>query len=151
MEADNEPRLVVMLALLFSTSLSFMPQPPFVSTKLVGGTNVYRTAARAAVLRAALDEDADGIESSLQQKMASWDATDEEQRASTLGGNLPLVGLPGKPGRMTRKDQPTKMDGFDVGMNISGLVLFPLAILLLSVPFWIGTIDVSDVGPPPTS
>ena len=44
-----------------------------------------------------------------------------------------------------------KMDGFDVGMNISGIILFPLALLLVSFPFWIGNIDVSGVGPPPTS
>ena len=79
------------------------------------------------------------------------DASAEEQRASTLGGNLPLVGMPGLPGRMTRTDQPDKVDGFDLGMNISGLILFPLAIALFSVPFWIGNIDVSDVGPPPMS
>ena len=88
---------------------------------------------------------------SLEDKMASWDASAEEQRASTLGGNLPLVGMPGLPGRMTRTDQPDKVDGFDLGMNISGLILFPLAIALFSVPFWIGNIDVSDVGPPPMS
>ena len=88
---------------------------------------------------------------SLEEKMAAWEATEEEQRANTLGGNIPLIGMPGLPGRMTRTDQPDKMDGFDVGMNISGLILFPLAILILTVPFWIGSIDVSDVGPPPTS
>ena len=89
--------------------------------------------------------------SSLEAKMASWEASEEEVRSSTLGGNLPLVGMPGLPGRMTRTDQPTKMDGFDVGMNISGIILFPLAILLAAFPFFIGTIDVSSVGPPPMS
>eukprot|EP00325_Prymnesiales_sp_UTEX-LB-985_P007453 CAMPEP_0174708828 /NCGR_PEP_ID=MMETSP1094-20130205/10974_1 /TAXON_ID=156173 /ORGANISM="Chrysochromulina brevifilum, Strain UTEX LB 985" /LENGTH=83 /DNA_ID=CAMNT_0015907437 /DNA_START=194 /DNA_END=445 /DNA_ORIENTATION=- len=81
--------------------------------------------------------------------MATWDATEEEQRDSTLGGNIPLIGMPGMPGRMTRTDQPTNLDGFDVGMNVSGLILFPLAILVFTVPFWIGSIDVSSVGPPP--
>lgn len=88
---------------------------------------------------------------SLNEKMAAWEATEEEARANTLGGNLPLIGMPGLPGRMTRTDQPTKIDGFDLGMNLSGLILFPLAIALFSVPFWIGNIDVSDVGPPPMS
>ena len=37
----------------------------------------------------------------------------------------------------------------DVGLNLSGLILLPLALLLATVPFWIGAIDVSDVGPPP--
>ena len=27
--------------------------------------------------------------------------------------------------------------------------VLPLALLLATVPFWIGAIDVSDVGPPP--
>ena len=69
----------------------------------------------------------DEATSSLEEKMSKWYASEEEQRASTLGGNLPLVGMPGKPGRMTRTDQPTKLDGFDLGMNISGIILFPYA------------------------
>ena len=86
---------------------------------------------------------------SLEEKMASWDASEEEKRAKTLGGNIPLIGMPGKPGRETRTDQPKGLDGFDVGMNISALILFPLAIILFSVPLWIGSIDVSSVGAPP--
>ena len=88
---------------------------------------------------------------SLKAKMAAWEVTEEEARAKTLGGNIPLLGMPGLPGRMTRTDQPKRLDGFDVGMNFSALILFPLAIILFTVPFWIGGIDVSDVGPPPTS
>ena len=85
---------------------------------------------------------------SLDAKMEAWEATEEEARAKTLGGNLPLVGMPGLPGFMTRTDQPTKPDGFDLGMNLSGLILFPLAVVLFSVPFWI---DGMDLGPPPMS
>jgi hypothetical protein len=83
--------------------------------------------------------------SSLEEKMASWEASNGERRASSLGA-LPLVGMPaGPPGRITRTaGQPTKIDGFDVGMKLSGLILLPLAILLCTAPFWIG-----DVGPPP--
>lgn len=86
---------------------------------------------------------------SLEEKMASWEATEEEQRKATLGGMIP--GKLGKPGRDTRTDQPTKMDGFDIGMNISGIILFPLAIILATFPFWIGGVDFNSVGPPPTS
>lgn len=46
---------------------------------------------------------------------------------------------------------PSKLDGFDVGLNISGIILFPLALLLLTFPIWVGNLDVSSVGPPPTS
>ena len=104
----------------------------------------------APIMEATEKPPSDEATSSLEEKMSKWDASEEEQRASTLGGNLPLVGLPGKPGRMTRNDQPTKLDGFDLGMNISGIILFPLAIILATFPFWIGNIDISDVGPPPT-
>jgi len=96
-------------------------------------------------------EPPEAAKSTLEEKMASWEASEAEQRSSTLGGNLPLIGIPGLPGRMTRTDQPASLDGFDVGMNLSGLILFPLAIALATVPFWIGSIDVGDVGPPPTS
>ena len=89
--------------------------------------------------------------SSLEEKMASWEASEEEARSKTLGGNLPLIGMPGLPGRMTRTDQPTKADGFDVGMTISGIILFPLCFVVLFFPFFMGSIDVSSVGPPPTS
>ena len=82
--------------------------------------------------------------------MAKWEASEEEQRSKTLGGNLPLVGMPGKPGRMTRTDQPTKMDGFDIGMAISGVILVPLTLAIFAFPFLIGNIDVNSVGPPPT-
>lgn len=96
------------------------------------------------------EEAADG--KSLADKMASWEASDEERRATTLGGNLPgmVPGL-GPPGRDTRTDQPDKMDAFDAGLNLSGIILLPLALLVASVPFWIGSIDVSSVGPPPSS
>jgi hypothetical protein len=86
---------------------------------------------------------------SLEEKMASWEASEDEQRAATLGGIIPRkVGLPG---RVTRTDQPTEVDGFDVGMGISGVLLFPMAVLLASFPFWIGNLDVTSVGLPPTS
>ena len=98
---------------------------------------------------AMLAEPTDPSLGSLEQKMASWEASEAEQRSATLGGGLPLIGMPGLPGRMTRTDQPSRIDGFDLGLNLSGLILLPLALLLATVPFWIGAIDVSDVGPPP--
>jgi len=87
-------------------------------------------------------------QSSLDQKMSSWEATDDERRKATLGGVIPTA--VGKPGRETRKDQPTKMDGFDMGMAASGVILAPLALAVLAFPFFIGGVDVNSVGPPPT-
>ena len=60
---------------------------------------------------AAPDEDAETASASLEEKMAGWEASAEEQRKATLGGLIP-----GKPGFMTRTDQPDKVDGFDVGV-----------------------------------
>ena len=77
--------------------------------------------------------------------MAKWEATEEEKRKATLGGIIP------KPGFMTRTDQPSKVDSFDASMYVSGLILFPLAIIVLTFPFWIGNVDLSSAGPPPTS
>ena len=89
---------------------------------------------------------------SLEDKMAGWEASAEEQRANTLGGNLPLVGMPGLPGRMTRTDQPKggKVDGFDIGMTISAVILVPLTLAVFAFPFMMGSIDINSVGPPPT-
>merc|ERR1712127_926275 len=89
-------------------------------------------------------EVAEASAAALQEKMSKWDATEEEQRAKTLGGNLPLVGMPGKPSRVTRKDQPKKMDGFDIGMTASAVVLVPLALAVLAFPFFIGSVDISS-------
>ena len=77
--------------------------------------------------------------------MAGWEASAEEQRKATLGGLIP-----GKPGFMTRTDQPDQVDGFDVGLGLSGLILLPLALLIASFPIWIGSLDLSSAGPPPS-
>jgi hypothetical protein len=92
------------------------------------------------------EPDAAETVASLEEKMSKWEASDEELRSKTLGGNLPL----GMPGRMTRKDQPTKMDGFDMGMALSAVILIPLTLAVLAFPFLIGGIDVNSVGLPPS-
>ncbi|KAG8460580.1 hypothetical protein KFE25_011355 [Diacronema lutheri] len=70
--------------------------------------------------------------SSLEEKMKSWEATDEERRAATLGG---LV--------------PGKLDGFELSLN----VLFPLmlvsCIVVALFPLFSGFIDTSGAGAPP--
>ena len=48
--------------------------------------------------------------------MAAWEATEEEQRNTTLGGIIPGK-LLGPPGRATRTDHPDKMVGFGVNFN----------------------------------
>jgi hypothetical protein len=73
---------------------------------------------------------------SLEEKMKSWEASEEEIKAATLGGIVP---------------GSERSDAFDVGLWI----LFPLMVgsglLFAFFPLIMGNIDVGDVGPPPTS
>lgn len=74
---------------------------------------------------------------SLEEKMKSWEASDEEIKAATLGGVIP-----GGKGE--------RSDAFDIGLYIA----FPLMIVALvffgAFPFIMDSIDTSSVGPPPT-
>lgn len=71
---------------------------------------------------------------SLESKMKSWEASEEEIKAATLGGVV-----------------PGRTDAFDVGLYIA----FPLMVLsglaFAFFPLIMGNIDASSVGPPPTS
>ena len=205
-----------MLASVFAVSLCLVPQlttrphhaaVPAAARRLSAPTQaalteeeISRETERRRLAAEGKGEVAEASAAALGDKMAQWDATEEEQRAKTLGGNLPFVGMPGKPGRVTRKDQPTKMDGFDIGMTASAVILVPLTLAVLqcveravlivphppqgrsmaacalstlrrppsrqavapcaiphvcitqvlAFPFFIGGIDISSVGPPPT-
>ena len=70
---------------------------------------------------------------SLEDKMKSWEATEEEQKAASLLGVV-----------------PGRTDAFDVGLYF----LFPFMVISGLVfaffPFIMENIDVSSVGPPPT-
>eukprot|EP00588_Corethron_pennatum_P014869 CAMPEP_0194278736 /NCGR_PEP_ID=MMETSP0169-20130528/12002_1 /TAXON_ID=218684 /ORGANISM="Corethron pennatum, Strain L29A3" /LENGTH=165 /DNA_ID=CAMNT_0039022995 /DNA_START=51 /DNA_END=548 /DNA_ORIENTATION=+ len=68
---------------------------------------------------------------SLEEKMLAWEATDEEKRASTLGGVMP------------------SSDGFDVGLWIMFPFIVATSLLFFVFPFIMDKIDVSSVGPPP--
>lgn len=74
------------------------------------------------------------ISQSLKSKMKSWEASEEEVRAASLGGIV-----------------PGRSDAFDVGLYIA----FPLMVLsglaFAFFPLIMGNIDTSSVGPPPTS
>jgi hypothetical protein len=74
---------------------------------------------------------------SLEDKMKSWEATDEELKAASLGGNIPQI--------------PQRTDGFDIGLYIAFPFMIIACLLFLAFPFIAGNLDVSSVGPPPTS
>jgi ABC-type glycerol-3-phosphate transport system substrate-binding protein len=69
---------------------------------------------------------------SLEEKMKGWEATEEEQKAATLGGVVP------------------RGDAFDLGLYI----LFPFMVISgLAVAFFpliMGNLDLDSVGLPPT-
>ena len=71
---------------------------------------------------------------SLEEKMAKWEATEEEIKASTLGGVV-----------------PERSDSFDVGLYIAFPFMVIGCFLFLAFPLIADKIDVSSVGPPPTS
>ena len=72
---------------------------------------------------------------SLEEKMASWEASEEELKAASLGGLTP-----GKRGT----------DGFDIGLYIAFPIIVVTSLLFAVFPFIMDKIDVSSVGPPPT-
>ena len=71
---------------------------------------------------------------SLEEKMMTWEATEEEVKAATLGG---LV--------------PGKNDAFDVGLYVAFPLMVASGLFFAFFPFIMGNIDVGDVGLPPTS
>ena len=72
---------------------------------------------------------------SLEEKMKKWEATDDEIKAATLGGVVP----------------EKRADSFDVGLYIAFPFMVIGCLLFLIFPFVADKIDVSSVGPPPTS
>jgi hypothetical protein len=75
------------------------------------------------------DED---TKKSLEDKMAGWEASEEEIKASTLGGVV-----------------PGRSDAFDVGLYIAFPFMIIGSLLFAFFPFIMDKIDVSSVGPPP--
>lgn len=73
---------------------------------------------------------------SLEEKMKSWEASEEEIKAASLGGLTPGKGGGG-------------VDGFDVGLGIAFPIMVGSSLLFLLFPFMQGMIDFDSVGPPP--
>ena len=90
---------------------------------------------------------------SLEEKMAQWEATDEEKKAATLGGLIPepMMGS----GRKSSGEEETgvsaeRSDAFDVGLYIAFPIMVLSGLFFALFPFIMGSIDVDSVGPPPT-
>lgn len=69
----------------------------------------------------------------LEEKMASWEASEEEIKAASLGGIT-----------------PGRTDGFDLGLYIAFPIIVLTSLAFAFFPFIMDKIDVSSVGPPPT-
>ena len=76
---------------------------------------------------------------SLEDKMKSWEASEEEIRAASLGGVVPGGG--GAP----------RTDAFDIGLYIAFPIMVIGCLAFAFFPFIVQNIDVTSVGPPPTS
>ena len=102
---------------------SFAPRPLAVHQRFSSPT----------VLHADQEEEPSLKKPSLEEKMATWEATEEEQKAASLGGVV-----------------PGRSDGFDLALYI----LFPFMVLsglaFAFFPLIMDKIDVNSVGPPPT-
>jgi len=126
------------LALVVSSAVGFTISP---QTRLAQTFSVNQQSFRVLTRVAAVDEDsagdagdAEAKKKALQEKMASWEATDEEIRAASLGGLTP-----GKRGT----------DGFDIGLYIAFPIMVVTGLLFAFFPFIMDKIDVTSVGPPP--
>ena len=71
----------------------------------------------------------------LEEKMKSWEASEEEIKAASLGG----ITAGSKSGT----------DGFDVGLWVMFPFIVATSLLFFVFPFIKDSIDVSSVGPPP--
>eukprot|EP00977_Amphora_coffeiformis_P006356 scaffold1353_cov161-Amphora_coffeaeformis.AAC.28 len=143
--------LVIILVLWASSCQSFVPPPtlsassswrqqqqwltPTTTTTTQQPRSIFGT-----VLEASDSKDEDGMKPTtkmtLEEKMKSWEATEEEVKAATLGGLVP--------------GGNNRSDAFDVGLYIA----FPLMVLsglaFAFFPLIMGNLDVDGVGPPPT-
>eukprot|EP00579_Thalassiosira_antarctica_P002477 CAMPEP_0201872272 /NCGR_PEP_ID=MMETSP0902-20130614/5025_1 /ASSEMBLY_ACC=CAM_ASM_000551 /TAXON_ID=420261 /ORGANISM="Thalassiosira antarctica, Strain CCMP982" /LENGTH=135 /DNA_ID=CAMNT_0048398505 /DNA_START=72 /DNA_END=479 /DNA_ORIENTATION=- len=76
---------------------------------------------------------------SLEEKMKSWEASEEEIKAATLGGVIPGSSIGGE-----------RTDAFDVGLYIAFPIMVLSCLAFVFFPLIVGNIDVTSVGPPPT-
>lgn len=76
---------------------------------------------------------------SLEEKMKSWEASEEELKAASLGGVIPKS--------MVGKE---RTGAFDVGLYIAFPIMVITGLIFALFPLIMGSIDVDSVGPPPT-
>jgi hypothetical protein len=85
--------------------------------------------------------------SSLEKKMKSWEASEDEIRAATLGGVIPGSGN----NKQAAEDGAERSDAFDIGLYIAFPIMVIGCLIFAFFPLIVSNIDVTSVGPPPTS
>lgn len=116
---------------LRSSVEAFAPDPACSKKPLLLGSRIVQ------LRETESEEDAAAKEAtrlSLEEKMANWEATEEEIKAATLGGVV-----------------PERSDSFDVGLYVAFPFMVAGCLLFLAFPFIAANIDVSSVGPPPAN
>lgn len=130
--------------LQFSQGFSLGPSPSIFQKTT--STTSSRSRFFASQLHGTSDDDTDAPittkKISLEEKMKSWEATEEERKAATLGGLIPEPR--GDP------DGRERDSAFDVGLYIAFPIMVLSGLFFALFPFLMGSIDVDSVGPPPT-
>ena len=113
----------------FSTLLAFT------SNAAIKGRYASGSALSRHVLKTSEDDSSEGdaVKKSLEDKMKNWEASEEEIKASTLGGVT-----------------PGRSDAFDIGLYIAFPFMILASLAFAFFPLIMDKIDVSSVGPPPT-
>jgi len=139
--ATSTATLVSILVFLYGNtcSLAFAPKAAGSGTFLIKSQSFTTLKAPSIVVRKSTENESE-VETAteqkltLEEKMKSWEATDEELKAASLGGVIP-----GK-----------NADGFDIGLALAFPLMIGTSLLFLLFPFIKDSIDVTSVGPPPT-
>jgi hypothetical protein len=141
---------LAVLCLLCEGSNAFTPSKNLAFVKVVSVSPIT-TSFRPNVLLAAQGEepmiDTDTVveetpvvktKLTLEEKMKGWEATEAEIKAASLGGIVP-------------QPSANRSDAFDVGLWIVFPLMVVSGLIFAFFPIIMSNIDVSSVGPPPTS
>jgi len=122
--------------LTIENASAFSPSSPRAVASKAVFQRTFRIVPSRHVLKSAEDDESSegyAAKKSLEDKMASWEASEEEIKASTLGGVT-----------------PGRSDAFDIGLYIAFPFMILASLAFAFFPFIMDKIDVSSVGPPPT-
>mmetsp|Transcript_3054 Transcript_3054/g.2891 ORF Transcript_3054/g.2891 Transcript_3054/m.2891 type:complete len:130 (-) Transcript_3054:267-656(-) len=121
---------LTMLVMCICNTLAFSP----VASRNIATVNSIRPTAIRMAEESESSSETTEKKQSLEEKMAGWEASDEEIKAASLGGMTPGKGT----------------DGFDIGLYLAFPVIVATSLFFAVFPFIMDKIDVSSVGPPPT-